>query len=79
MRACDGNRGFIAERNYHTDLLWNYKNFKRLAALPRCHHHRLGTLPRCSFLRRGLFPHMCLTVPWCATGLLCPPNALGAI
>lgn len=55
MRASDGNRGFIAERNYHTDLLWNYKNFKRLAALPRCHRW-LGTLPRCSLSRRGLSP-----------------------
>lgn len=55
MRASDGNRGFIAKRNYHTDLLWNYKNFKRLAALPRCHRW-LGTLPRCSLSRRGLSP-----------------------
>lgn len=43
MRVRDGNRGFIAERNYHTDLLWNYGNFKRLAALPQC-HCRLGTV-----------------------------------
>jgi len=47
MRACDRNRGFIAERNYHTDLSWNHENFKRLAALPRCHRW-LGMLPRCT-------------------------------
>lgn len=64
MRACDGNRGFIAERNYHTDLLWNYENFKRLAALPRC-HRRLGALPRCSLSRRGLSPLTC-RMPCCA-------------
>lgn len=46
MRACNGNRGFIAVRNYHTDLLWNYKNFKRVAAVPRC-SCGLETLPRC--------------------------------
>lgn len=65
MRACNGNRGFIAERNYHTDLLWNYENFKRLAALPRC-HRRWGTLPRCSLSRRGLSPPVCCP-PRCAT------------
>lgn len=77
MRACDGNGGFIEERNYHTDLLWNYKNFQRLAALPRC-HHRLGTLPRCPLSRRGLSPPARLAVPWCAAAWLCPPNVLGA-
>lgn len=50
MRVHDGNRGFIAERNYHTDLLWNYGNFKRLAALPRCHCW-LGTLSALSYAR----------------------------
>lgn len=46
MSACNGNRGFIAVRNYHTDLLWNYENFKRVAAVPRC-SCGLETLPRC--------------------------------
>lgn len=77
MRACDGNRGFIAERNYHTDLLWNYKNFQRLAALPRC-HRQLGTLPRCPLSRRGLSPPACLAVPRCAVAWLCPPNVFSA-
>lgn len=66
MRVRDGNRGFIAERNYHTDLLWNYGNFKRLAALPRC-HCRLGTLRGC--------PLQGLALPCCAVGSLCPPTA----
>lgn len=45
MSARDGSGGFIAERNYHTDSLWNYDSFERLAALPRCHHWP-GTLSR---------------------------------
>lgn len=70
MRACDRNRGFIAERNYHTDLLWNYENFKRLAELPRCHccWGRCPGVP--SHAAGSPLPHAaCPAVPQHATGL----------
>lgn len=54
MRACNGNRGFIAVRNYHTDLWWNYEKVKRVPALPRC-SGGLELLPRCS-LQSCMFP-----------------------